>query len=758
MMVTVAVPAGAAAGGSDLSRPTSLQPGAAAGTSRDTAGATTRVIVKYKASAAGSARVRSLSSQGLRVQRTLALTGAKLVEVPQGRTASDVAADLRKDPSVEYAVPDVLRKPLANAPAPSDPLFGQQWGLRNTGQTLDASAQSTVTPTSGIDVDALGAWGVRAGSSSVTVAVIDQGVAVTHPDLRGSIWTNPGESGSKATNRVDDDGNGLVDDVHGWNWVDDNGDVGSVPVEHGTHVAGIVGATRGNAAGVAGLASGVRVMPLKFMDATGGYDSDAIDAIGYATAMGAKVINASWGASVHDDALADDPQLRDAISRCGCVFVAAAGNAGQSSDDPNARVYPAAFGLPNELSVGAVDASGQLASFSNYGSAVDLAAPGDDILSTLPGGYGWGSGTSMAAPFVSATAALMLSLAPTLTPAQVVTRIKASVTALPALSGRVSTGGMLDAGAAMRDLAASVTPERLAGPDRYATAAKVATKFSPGVAVAYVASGEAFPDALAGAALAASQDAPVLLTAARTLPAATAAALDRLQPQRIVVLGGVGAVSTAVETTLDRYTTGRVTRIAGADRYATASAVAQTMMSGVSTDVAYVASGQAFPDALAGAALAGSAGQPILLTAPGALPTATAARLSTLRPGRIVVLGGTGSVSNAVRDQLRDYTAGTVTRIFGADRYGTAAAVASKFGTGVPAAYVANGLGFPDALAGAALAGSKGAPVLLTARTSVPTATRDALRALDPGEVVVLGGTGSVSADTAIALGVIAGG
>ena len=769
LVVTVAVPASAAnaAGSGDrLSRPESLQPEASAssGSTR-----TTRVIVKYKSSAPGSARVHSLSAQGLRVRRTLALTGAKVVDVPAGRTAADVAADLRRDPAVEYAVPDVLRKPLADAAAPNDPGFGQQWGLRNTGQSLDPSSQSTVTPVAGIDADALGAWGVASGSPSVTVAVIDQGVDITHPDLQSAIWTNTREIPG---NGRDDDGNGYVDDVHGWDFVRDSGAVDTTLDDdaHGTHVAGIVGATRNNNRGVAGLAAGVRIMPLKFMSEEGGSDSDAIDAIGYAKAMGAKVINASWGASLSEDSDADDPLLRDAISQCGCVFIAAAGNDGASSDDPGSRVFPAAFDLPNELSVGALDASGQLASFSNYGSAVDLAAPGDDIVSTLPAPcersdgsatndcYGWGGGTSMAAPFVSATAALMLSLAPTLTPAEIVTRIRSSVTQLPSLAGKVSTGGMLDAGAAMRALAADVTPERLAGGDRYATAAKVATKFSPGVAIAYVASGEAFPDALAGAALAASQDAPVLLTAARSLPPATAGALQRLQPQQIVVLGGEGAVSPTVVSQLQQYTDTEVKRYAGSDRYATASEIAQKMMQGVSTDTVYVASGESFPDALAGAALAGSTGQPVLLTARDTLPTATAARLSTLRPARIVVLGGTGAVSNAVRDRLGDYTSGSVSRIFGADRYATAAAVAGKFGTGVPAAYVANGTGFADALAGAALAGSQGSPVLLTKPTSVPTITRDRLRQLQTDTVVVLGGTGAVSSATATALGVIVAG
>jgi subtilisin family serine protease/putative cell wall-binding protein len=765
LVLLAAVPAGAAGRSDELSRPSSLQPtaassdngGAVTGPATPTTTPATRVIVKYRPSATGSARVRSLSSHGLRVRRTLRLTGAKLVDVPRGRSASDVAAQLRRDPAVEYAVPDVLRRPLANAVVPNDPHFSQQWGLRNTGQTLAASAESDVTPVAGVDVDALGAWGVASGSASVTVAVIDQGVDISHPDLQDAIWTNRREIPG---NGRDDDGNGYVDDVHGWDFVRGSGVVDGAQDDddHGTHVAGIVGATRDNDEGIAGLASGVRIMPLKFMGADGGYDSDAIDAIAYAKAMGAKVINASWGASVGDDPLADDPDLRDAITQCGCVFVAAAGNDGASSDDPDARIFPAAFGLPNELSVGALDASGQLASFSNYGNGVDLAAPGDAILSTLPGGYGWGGGTSMAAPFVSATAALMLSLAPTLSPEEVVARIEASVTRLPGLSGKVRSGGMLDAGAAMCSLAARVAPERLQGVDRYATAAAVSTKFTPGVAVAYVASGESFPDALAGAALAGSHDAPVLLTAAGKLPTATVTALKRLQPGRIVVLGGEGAVSGAVAGALEGYTDGDVTRIQGSDRYATASAIAREMMTGVSTDVVYVASGQSFPDALAGAALAGSTGQPVLLTSTSTLPTATAARLSALRPSRIVVLGGPGAVSNAVRDRLRDYTSGTVTRIYGADRYATAAAVAGQFGTGVPSAYVASGLGFPDALAGAALAGSQGSPVLLTARTSVPLATRDRLARLGTSKVVVLGGTGVVSSATATTLGVIAAG
>jgi len=774
VVVTVAVPANAAsaAGSGDrLLRPQSLQADAPA-TSSGTSSSSRRVIVKYTTSQAGSARMRSLSAQGLRVRRTLALTGAKVVDVPAGRTAAQVAADLRRDPAVEYAVPDVLRKPLEQADVPNDPYVTQQWGLLNQGQPLSSTAQAP-TPLPGIDVDALGAWGVAAGSPSVTVAVIDQGVDITHPDLQGAIWTNPGEVPG---NGVDDDRNGFVDDVHGWDFVRGTGAVDTTQDAdaHGTHVAGIVGAVRDNGIGIAGLASGVRIMPLKFMSDEGGFDSAAIEAIAYARDMGAKVINASWGASLSDDDAASDPALRDAISQCGCVFVAAAGNGdangkGLNTDLALNRVYPAAFALPNELSVAALDDRGRLATYSNYGGTVDIAAPGDAILSTLPHPcqmsdgtstdqcYGWGSGTSMAAPNVSALAALIYSTSPSLTPAQVVSVIKSTALPLTTLTGKVRTGGMLDAGAALRQVVGSArTAERLSGSDRYGTAAAVAGRFLPGVPVAYVASGERFPDALAGAALAAAQHAPMLLTASSRVPTDTAEALTRLAPERIVVLGGTGAVSDAVVSRLGQFTDGQVERLQGnaqegSDRYGTAAAVARTLNAGVgSVDTVYIASGQNFPDALAGAALAGANQEPVLLTTRDRLPKATQLRLSGFHPARIVVLGGPGAVSAAVEQQLSLYA--PVERVGGSDRFITAAMVAELL-PNATYTYVANGLAFPDALAGAALAGGQGAPVMLASPAGLPPVTVAALSRHQLDSVVVLGGSSAISTQTQRSLG-----
>ena len=292
----------------------------------------------------------------------------------------------------------------------------------------------------------------------------------------------------------------------------------------------------------------------------------------------------------------------------------------------------------------------------------------------------------------------------------------------------------------------TVPPTRLAGVDRYATGAAIsAATYPPGVAVAYVATGLNFPDALAGAAAAGSQGAPILLVTPNSIPGATAIELTRLQPGRIVVLGASGVISNYVLSALAAYTTGTVTRIAGADRYATAAAISSaTYAPGVA--VTYVATGLNFPDALAGAAAAGSQGAPVLLVGTDEIPSATATELNRLQPGRIVILGAGGVVSANVANALQAFTTGTVTRLSGDNRYATAAAIsAATYAPGVAIAYVATGANFPDALAGAAAAGWQGAPILLVTKDSIPAATAAELQRLNPGRVVILGSTGVVS-------------
>ncbi|MCA1569268.1 MAG: cell wall-binding repeat-containing protein [Chloroflexi bacterium] len=289
---------------------------------------------------------------------------------------------------------------------------------------------------------------------------------------------------------------------------------------------------------------------------------------------------------------------------------------------------------------------------------------------------------------------------------------------------------------------------RLSGSDRYATAAAIsADTFARGVPVAYVATGAAFPDALAAGAAAAHHDGPVLLVTARGVPQATATELSRLAPSTIKVVGGPSVVSDDVLQTLRAYaTSGVVERIAGANRYATAASVsADTFASQV--PVAYVATGQTFPDALAGVAAAGKNNGPILLVKGDAVPAETVSELKRLRPGRIVVLGSAAVVSEAVAANLAAYAiGGGVSRLAGADRYATAVAVSSgTFTGGSSTAFIATGLTFPDALGGGPVAGGLPGPLLLVPGTFVPASVAAELRRLDPEAVVLLGGPSAVS-------------
>ncbi|WP_122260787.1 cell wall-binding repeat-containing protein [Ornithinimicrobium cerasi] len=291
---------------------------------------------------------------------------------------------------------------------------------------------------------------------------------------------------------------------------------------------------------------------------------------------------------------------------------------------------------------------------------------------------------------------------------------------------------------ACRENPGPVPPEviRVSGLDRYDTAARVSQQFAPGVGTVYVATGTAFPDALAAAARAGSLGGPVLLVRPTSVPGVTATELRRLQPDRVVVVGGTLAVSAGVESSLRTLLPdATVVRRAGGDRYQTAALIARDLPA---ADVVYVATGADFPDALAGAARAGSVDGPVLLVRHGSVPPSTRAELQRLAPDRIVVLGGTLAVSDAVVTALGSY--GTVERVAGANRYATAAEVSRALATSQDV-YIATGLDWPDALAGAARAGATDSPVLLVRTGSVPGPTWAALDRLEPGRIFVLGGT-----------------
>ena len=372
-------------------------------------------------------------------------TGVQLVVAP-GVSPAAMRAWAAGIDGVAGIEPDFAIRPTA---VPDDPSFTDQWGLRNTGQSGGSR---------GGDIAAVSAWDVTTGSRSVVVAVIDSGFDYTHPDLAANAWRNPGEVPGDG---LDNDGNGFVDDVHGWDFANDDAD----PMDddgHGTHVAGTIGAVGDNGVGVTGVSWQVSIMGLKFLDAEGsGSISDAIAAISYATRMrrefGVNVVatNNSWGGA--DRSLA----LRAAIAEggaAGILFVTAAGNDGVNGD--RRANYPANEDLDAVIAVTATNRSNRLPAFATYGPVhVDLAAPGAAIRSTVPGGgYATFSGTSMAAPHVTGTIALLATANPAASATAIRGAILSTTRPLAALAGKTVTGGLLDAAAAVRAIRGDVPP------------------------------------------------------------------------------------------------------------------------------------------------------------------------------------------------------------------------------------------------------------------------------------------------------------
>lgn len=323
-------------------------------------------------------------------------------------------------------------------------------------------------------------------------------------------------------------------------------------------------------------------------------------------------------------------------------------------------------------------------------------------------------------------------------------RLRASVQAPDGALYVTTSNGSNDM--VLRLVPGNVLVERYAGADRYATAALVSQRtFAPGVPVLYVATGTTYPDALTGGAAAAHGGGPVLLVKPTTVPEVTTTEIQRLQPQRIVVLGGTGAVSTSVQNQLSSLAPGGVSRLWGADRYATAAAISSATFA-ASVPVAYVATGANYPDALGGVTAAGVEGGPILLVRPSELPSATRIELQRLRPQRIVVLGGSGAVSELVASQLQVYAASPIQRRAGADRYETAVAISrASFGPTVAHLYIATGANYPDGLAGGPAATAARGPLLLVRGTSLPASVREELLRLAPRRVTILGGMSVVS-------------
>lgn len=411
------------------------------------ASASDSYIVKLKKGASEKS-VRFFSNKSVQSVKSLNVSVGNFYSVQLNANKSTLKS-LSADPAVEYVEKNQIYtiSPVQEAPSLlmrkdfdiSDSDFEDQWGLNNDGRNSSSWFSRGVA---GEDVNILKAWDISTGDRDLIVAVIDTGVDYTHPDLADNMWVNEAEK--NGVEGVDDDGNGYIDDIHGYDFADDDGD----PMDtnrHGTHCAGVIGASH-NSEGIRGVMADVQIMAVKFLGSRGGTTEDAIKSIDYAIKAGAHVLSNSWGGGGESQA------LREAIEAAndeGILFVAAAGNSRANND--STETYPANYDVENVISVGAMNGKGERSSFSNYGKdSVHVFAPGSRIYSTILGGrYGNLDGTSMAAPFVSGAMGLLLSVDPNMTPLEARERLEATAVRNGKLdeytrSGRMDVFALID--------------------------------------------------------------------------------------------------------------------------------------------------------------------------------------------------------------------------------------------------------------------------------------------------------------------------
>lgn len=430
------------------------------------------IIVKFKTGKEKSFFTsQAISNLGLSNSREVKTKFVKLNVLKvspsiNSKSLEEVIAELKMNPDVEYAEPNYIYSvnPIIEsdkitkivepsslvdtlAATPNDPQFSQLWGLRNTGSNEPKGTAGV----EGADVNALKAWDLTTGSKNVKIAVIDTGVDYNHPDLKGNVWINEKELNGKPG--VDDDGDGYIDDIHGYNFASNTAD----PMDghgHGTHCSGTIGALHDNQVGVAGVMSDVTIVPVKFLgdDGSGTLEA-AVKAIDYATSLNVDLMSNSWGGGGYSQA------LFDAIKRAsdkGIIFTAAAGN--ESSNNDSSPSYPASYKIPNVVSVAALTAQNGLAYFSCYGrNSVHIAAPGHNILSTVKGGgYQVMSGTSMATPHVSGVLGLLLAKEGRMPHEVMKERVMMTGVPVQGLRGKTMTASRIDA----YNLLTDTRPER----------------------------------------------------------------------------------------------------------------------------------------------------------------------------------------------------------------------------------------------------------------------------------------------------------
>lgn len=393
------------------------------------------LLVRFRRNASATDVDALLLAQGAqRGGRLRGQSGIERLSLSPGFDLAAVASALRANRLVDFAEPNYLI--TADEITPNDPRFPEQWALKNTGTTGGQF---------GSDINASQAWGVTTGTRRTVIAIIDSGIDFSHPDLRNNEWNNILEQG----NNQDDDSNGFADDLHGWDFVANTAEIKDEQ-GHGTAVAGVIAARGNNITGISGVMWRASLLSLRVLDQTGTGDiAGAVEAIDYAVQNGAQVINCSWGTG--DASVA----LREAIERAsqrGVVIVASAGNGGR--DIETQSHYPASFDLNNLISVASTDSSDLPTPFSNWGAIhVAVAAPGKDILTTKMGGdYQMISGSSVSAPFVAGVVGLIKTLRPWLNADRTREMILQGARRVPALTGKVASGGVINAAGALNAL------------------------------------------------------------------------------------------------------------------------------------------------------------------------------------------------------------------------------------------------------------------------------------------------------------------
>lgn len=383
------------------------------------------VLVRFRNGVSRKDRETIMATHGLRAKKQLrGDSGFETVEFNNGRDTRTVALQLLQNSQVEFAEPNFLisKEDLT----PNDPEFNQQWALRNSGQNGGQY---------GSDINASAAWETTTGSPATVIAVIDSGIDFTHPDLKNNQWTNlnPSPNG----------------DLHGWDYVADSATIKDEQ-GHGTAIAGIIAAEGNNSVGMSGVMWRASLMSLRVLDSTGTGDvANAVEAIDYAVTHGAQVINLSWGTTGESVALKD--ALQRALNR-NVVVVSSAGNGGK--DLSLSRYYPASFDLKGMIAVAATNNFDQLASWSNWGAgSITIAAPGTDIFTTqMGGGYRNVTGTSAAAPVVSGVVGLLKTIHRSANTELISRAIAEGARPSASLAGKVSSGGVVNAGDALAKL------------------------------------------------------------------------------------------------------------------------------------------------------------------------------------------------------------------------------------------------------------------------------------------------------------------